>query len=70
MNQRHEPELQWLEDALGGQLTAALQLVLLPAAALFGVLIWLVKALGRATAGVGGAPQRQAARRAEDKSSS
>ncbi len=68
MKHRHEPELQWLEDALGGLIAAALQLALLPAAALFGVLVWIAKALARIVAGAGGGPRNQAARRAEDRS--
>jgi hypothetical protein len=49
MNQPREPELQWLEDSVGG-LIAAVPLARLLVRAPFAALAWLLRALGRAVA--------------------
>jgi hypothetical protein len=57
MNQPREPELQWLEDAVGGLIAAALRLALLLVRGPLGALAWLALALGRAVTGAGYGPQ-------------
>jgi hypothetical protein len=57
MNRPREPELQWLADAVGGLIAAAVPLALLLVRAPPGAVAWLTRALGRALTGVASGPR-------------